>query len=132
VSAGEYRKVLGATIPPAAPPSMPPIGSVVVSGPGWKFTAPMLLLTTLIGAFTAKMVPTPSQDSNALAEVRAAVQLEAMQNERFRAEVRGELEAQRRARDLESTEVRNRLTALEASIAYWRKYGPAPAPPDAR
>jgi hypothetical protein len=129
MSDGTYRKALGVTIPPK-PETIPPIGSVVVSGPGWKFTAPMLLLTTLIGAFTAKMVPTPTQDSNALAEVRSAVQLEAMQNERFRAEVRGELEAMRRARDLETTEVRNRLTALEASIAYWRKYGPAPAPPE--
>lgn len=129
---GGYRKALGVTIPPPPPAlSNPPSGAVVVQGAGWKFTAPMMVVTAILGAVGARAIPTPTQETSALQELRTAQQLEALQNERFRNEVRSELEAQRRARDLELGELRNRLTGIEAGFAYWRKNGPLPAPAEA-
>lgn len=122
--------MLGVTVPPPPPAlSQPPSGAVVVQGAGWKFTAPMMVVTAILGAVGARAIPTPTQENAALQEIRTAQQLESLQNERFRHEVSAELEGQRRARELESTELRNRLTAIEAGFAYWRKNGPLPAPP---
>ena len=105
------------------PTSAPPEGSVKLRGSGWEATVPWAVVALIVGALAGNRMGDGDRASDTKAEA------ERLANERFRVDVRNELESQRRARDLEVSELRNRLTAIEAGLAYWRKNGPQPAPP---
>lgn len=65
-------------------------GEVRLSGNGWRVSAPVAVLASLVAAFGVKMLPT---ENRAEADTRAEQRLEAMRNAEFREEMRRSLAA---------------------------------------
>ncbi len=111
-SPGVYR---GIVVEESTPPkSLPPQGGVELRGNGWKVNVPVVVLTGLISAFGARLIPA---QNSVEADNRAEQRLEALRNAEFREEMRRALSAQsdRQAR------LETELSSLRISVESTRK-----------
>lgn len=77
--------------PPRAPSSHAP-GELRISGAGWRVSAPLAVLVSVVAALGVKLLPAQSSTD---ADMRAEQRLEAMRNAEFREESRRAMAALR-------------------------------------
>ncbi len=115
-SPGGYRTITEQSpvrVEVEAPASIPP-GAVSFRGNGWRFNVPAVVLTGLISAFGARLIPA---QNSVEADNRAEQRIEALRNAEFREEMRRALSAQsdRQAR------LETELSSLRISVESTRK-----------
>ena len=111
----------GLRLPDKAPrveqETTPPSTVVRISGKGWSANIPMVVVTALLSAVGARMLPTNTTTDQSLERAQVMAERKALEDERFRQEVRQELAAIRTQLDRRSDEISNRVAVVEARLA---------------
>jgi hypothetical protein len=95
--------------------SVPPAGSVVFSGPGWKAAIPVGVLIAVVAAFGSTLAQRAVPDS-ALQKIETQLQIKALEDSQFRHEIRRDLAAIQQQINRNDQDTRNRFAVLEARL----------------
>lgn len=101
------------------PQSLPP-GALQVRGKGWSANVPMVLVTALLSAVGARLLPTQTSTDAGIERAQVVAERHALEDERFRQEVRTDLAAIRQQVEATSDKLGNRMAVLEAKISAQR------------
>lgn len=94
----------------------PPPGAIQLRGKGWTANVPMVLVTALLSAVGARLLPTATSTDQSIERAQVAAERRALEDERFRSEVRAELGAIRQQLEKRSDELGNRMLLLEERL----------------
>jgi hypothetical protein len=120
---------LHVTLPHTDPPksAKADVGLVVHGPGGWKFSIPMIALTSVITAFGVRMLPTPSTTDTKQDQIQVQMQTAELRAEQAREDTRRELSTVRdenRSIRTELSLVHEEMTALRRAFAEVRASAP--------
>ena len=97
--------------------SIPPTsGDVIVRSGTWRITVPVAVLTALVSAFGARMLPTPTASDREISKLQMELQTQELNDAMFRTEMRQDVKALTERVRISTENSANRIQALEIQI----------------